>query len=239
MARLKELAASIEKKFDVAAIAIESDLSNHGAHLRILAEIEQYGRYVDVLVNNAGYGIASYFAQTTWEAQSDFISVSVVNVCGLAHGVVAGMIERGHGSIINVGSLLALVPELPGYTLYPAAKSFVLKFSFALREEVHRQGVSVTVVCPGYTLTEFHRVSGTEPLIGARHRLFSLSSVSVAEAAIAGSNRGKALVIPGWHNKVAFGLIKVLPSAFIRPFVRALSVRNRKRGANFGIVSSA
>lgn len=225
--RLEQLASDLSKMTGVNALVIPADLSMPEAHTLVLRELRARGRDVTVLVNSAGYGIAQPFVQTEWERQSEFLMVSIVNLCGLTYGVLPGMIRRGRGNVINVASIVAITPELPGYTLYPAAKSFVLKFSRSLRAEVCRAGVSVTAVCPGYTPTEFHKVNGTDRLLGAAPRTFFTSADFVAEAAITANARGRAMVVPGLHNKLAIGLIKYLPNRLVVPILRAASSKYR------------
>jgi uncharacterized protein len=225
--RLEQLSSALRQTYGVSALALPADLSNPKAHATILAEIEGRGRSVDVLVNNAGFGISNFFSQTEWSAQEAFLTVSITNLCGLIHGVVPGMISRGMGNIINMSSVVALAPELAGYSLYPAAKSFSLKFSRSLSAEVRSAGVSVTAVCAGYTPTEFHRVSGTSKMIEDFPRFFVTSAEFVAEASIRANERGKAMVIPGWHNKLAASLMRYLPGRLVEPVVRAFSTKYR------------
>jgi hypothetical protein len=149
----------------------------------------------------------------------------VVSACGLAHGVLAPMIERGGGAIINVASLAGFAPGAVGHTLYPGAKSLAIKFSEALDAEYRAAGIRVTAVCPGFTRTGFAAANGTQAIMDASPRLFFQTAEQVVAAAIRANGRGKVVVIPGWHNVVAAALLRYLPQGLVRAAVRAGSAK--------------
>src|SRR4029077_17259528 len=140
---------------------IVEDLEQPDAPARLCAELEARGLKIDVLVNNAGYGVPGSYLSSSWEVHSRFLQIMVTAVAELTYRLLPGMIDRGYGRVINVASLAGLVPAPAGHTLYAAAKAFLIKFSEALSHEARRHGVFVTAVCPGFTRSEFHDVTGT------------------------------------------------------------------------------
>lgn len=218
--RLNALAAELRAAHGVEALVIPADLSVWEAHLEILAAVAGAGRHVDILVNNAGFGIAQTFTGAPWSRQRDFLMTLVVNACGLAHDVIPGMTDRGWGRIINVASLAAFAPGAAGHTLYPAAKSFGVKFSQSLDAELRDKGVLVTAVCPGFTRTGFAAAEGTQQLMDQAPRRFWQTAEEVAEAAILANERGRVVLIPGWHNRLAVFLMRTLPEPVVSALVR-------------------
>jgi len=214
--RLEALAAELGAKYGIEAFALPCDLSELGAAERLLAAVAARGRAVDVLVNNAGFSIPQSFHDTSWKAQQDFLMTLVVNACGLAHGALPGMRARGRGRIINVGSLAGYAPGVAGHTLYPGAKSLIIKFSQALDAENRAAGVRVTVTNPGFTQTEFAAANGTAAVMDqAPRRLFQTAEQVVAQT-LAANDAGRVVVVPGWHNRVAAALLQHLPQFIVR-----------------------
>ena len=134
---------------------IVEDLEQPDAPARLCSELEARGLKIDVLVNNAGYGVPGSYLSSSWEVHSRFLQIMVTAVAELTYRLLPGMIGRRHGRIINVASLAGLVPSPAGHTLYAAAKAFLIKFSESLAHEVRRHGVLVTAVCPGFTSASF------------------------------------------------------------------------------------
>jgi short-subunit dehydrogenase len=223
--RLRALAAELTAAHGVEAIPIPADLSLFEAHAPILKTLAERGRVVDVLVNNAGFGIAQSFTGVPWERQRDLLMIMVVNACGLAYGVIPGMVERGSGSIINVASLAGFSPGVAGHTLYPGAKSLAIKFSQALADEYGGKALKITAVCPGFTKTEFAETAGVQEIMDREQRSLWQSAGEVAEAAIAGNERGRVVVVPGWYNKLAAGLLQYLPQPLVLAIIRAGSAK--------------
>lgn len=226
MDRLEALAAEL-KQAGAEALPIQADLSTVDAHEPIMDALKAHGREVDVLINNAGYSIPQAFVQTSWATQRDFVMTLVMAVCGLTHAVLPGMLSRGHGRIINVSSMTALSPGGAGHTLYPAAKSFVHKFSLSLDAEVRAQGVKVTCVIPGFTESEFATVNGTADKIAQSPRAFMMKAEDVVDMTLAANERGQVVVIPGLHNQIAAGLMKYLPDALTTPLIRSVAEKYR------------
>jgi short-subunit dehydrogenase len=218
--RLEALAEELRAEHSVRALVIPADLAVWQAERPILQAIADAGRRVDVLINNAGFGIPQDFAAVPWERQRDFLMTLVVSACALAHGVIPQMVQRRRGRIINVASLAAFSPGAAGHSLYPAAKSFALKFSQSLDAELRDKGILVTAICPGFTKTEFAAASGTEHLMDQAPRRFWQSAEQVVKIAMAANERGKVVVIPGWHNQLAAALMRYLPDGLTSALIR-------------------
>ena len=223
--RLQALARDLTKAHGIEALVLPADLSRPEAHVPVLDEIEAAGRTVAVLVNNAGFGIPQSFDSVPWSRQRDFLMTLVVAVCGFAHGVIPGMIARGGGSIINIASLAAFSPGVAGNSLYPGAKSLVLKFSQALDAEYRARGIKVTAVCPGFTTTEFAAQAGIAEIIQREPRLLSQTPQQVVRAAMAANRAGRVVVVPGLHNQLAAFLMRRLPEALVRAIIAAGSAK--------------
>jgi short-subunit dehydrogenase len=218
--RLEALAAELGRAHGVEAFAIPADLAAWEAWRAVLEAVEGRGRHVDVLVNNAGFGIAQSFAAVPWSRQRDFLMTLVVNACGLAHAVIPGMVERGEGRIVNVASLAGFAPGAAGHTLYPGAKSLMISFSQALDAEYRSRGLKVTAVCPGFTLTEFAQANGTQAVMDQAPRRFFQTPAQVVGTAIAANERGRVVVVPGWRNKLAAALLHYLPTPLVSAVIR-------------------
>jgi len=210
--RLDELATELGN-----ARAVEMDLSLPGAAGRLMTDIAAHGETVVLLVNNAGFGLTGRFAELDGRRQREMIDLNCGALAELAHGVLAGMIERKSGGILNVASTAAFQPG-PGMAVYFATKAFVLSFSEALHDEVKRRGVKVSCLCPGPTRTEFRQVSGFNPKgpIGK----VSADAASVVAAGIKGLERNQAVVVPGLSNKMISQVHRLMPRALMRRAAR-------------------
>ena len=225
--RLEALAAELRAAHGVEAMVIPADLAAFESHIPVMAALAERGRVVDVLVNNAGFGIPQNFTGVPWSRQRDFLMTLIVAGCGLAYEVIPGMVARGQGAIINVASLAGFAPGVAGNSLYPGAKSLAIKFSQALDAEYRGEGVRVTASCPGFTRTEFAEAAGIQGVMDSQPRVFWQTAEAVVEATIRANDRGRLIVIPGWHNRLAAGLMRVLPEPLVRAILLAGSAKYR------------
>lgn len=219
--RLEALAAELAGAHGIRTRTIAADLATVDAHLPIMAECAASGIEIDTLVNNAGYSLPKTYVATSWEEQRDFTMTLVMAVCGLTHAALPGMIARGRGRIIFVGSIAGLSPGGAGHTLYPAAKSFANKFALSLDAELRRKGIKVTCVNPGSTESEFAIANKTDHLMKQMPRPFKMTAEAVVDAALAANDRGKVICVPGFVNKLSAVLMKYLPDELTTPLIRA------------------
>jgi uncharacterized protein len=221
--RLEALATEIEATDRVTAYCVTADLSLPDAYQNVVEALKAHNRHADILVNNAGYSLAHEFLATSEQQQRDFVQVLVTSVVSLTHALLPSMVARGYGRVINVASMVAFSSGAAGHTLYPAAKSFVVKMSQSLAAEVGHRGVNVTAICPGQTASEFAAANGTKELI-EKAGLYQQSPEDVVATAITANEKGKEVVVSGWPNKLAVALMRLLPdswtAALIRPQAR-------------------
>lgn len=207
--RLRDLAAELSALVPVEVIP--ADLSEPGAPAGLVAQIEARELDVRILVNNAGYGIAGRYHASGWEAQAAALRLLVDATSELTWRLLPQIRAHGAGRILNVASLAALIPGAVGQTLYAPAKAFMLRFSESLALENADRGVKVTALCPDFTRTGFHDVVGSRAMMDRLPRWIWLQADEVARAGIDGLERGRVLVVPGWHYKLVCLAAKVLP----------------------------
>jgi uncharacterized protein len=223
--RLHALAARLTERHRVTAHVVAADLADPEAPARICAELSTRGITVDALVNNAGYGVPGVFLASAWDRHAAMLQVMVVGLAELTHRLLPGMLERGYGRIVNVASLAGLVPSPGGHTLYAATKAFVIKFSESLGHEVRGKGVHVTALCPGFTLSEFHDVTGTRERMRQMPAWLWMDSPTVAREGYDAVMAGAPLFINGRLNRTIAVAVKVAPAWLIRAVERRLGHR--------------
>jgi len=206
--RLEALAAELGN-----ARAVAVDLSASDSAARLIADVAQAGEQIDVLVNNAGFGLGGNFAELDGARQRQMIDLNVGTLTDLCHAVAPQMIERRAGAILNLASTAAFQPG-PGMAVYFATKAYVLSFTEALHEELKPFGVKVSALCPGPTLTEFGDVAGFKNK-GAFDRL-SMASSAVVDIGLEGLERNKAVVIAGAVNKAGAWSTRFVPRTLVR-----------------------
>ena len=198
------------------ARAVAIDLSTHNAAAELVADLEQAGEEVELLVNNAGFGLIGSFAKADSKRLREMIDLNVGTLTDLCRTVAHGMIERGSGGIINVASTAAFQPG-PKMAVYFATKAYVLSFTEALHEELRPHGINVTCLCPGPTRTEFGEVAGFRGN-GLFDRV-AMESPEVVEAGLRGLDRNQAVVVPGFINKTVAASTRFAP----RPWARKIA----------------
>ncbi len=204
--RLQTLAKELDEKHQVACEVIASDLGRSGAPQALFERLQ--GRAVDILINNAGFGLHGQFADLPWARQREMLEVDVVALTHLTHLFVGPMVARGYGRILQVSSIGAFQP-CPSYASYGAAKSYVLQFAEALNVELAGTGVSCTALCPGVTVTEFFQVAGQKP--SKLQRATQMTAEEVARIGVQAMLRGKGSVVPGWLNALTAWFVRFLP----------------------------
>ena len=224
--RLDALAADLGQRHGVATQVIVADLAEPEASARIVAAIG--GARVDVLVNNAGYGVAGSYINVPWADHLAFMQVMVMAVCDLTYRLLPGMVERGWGRIINIASVAGMVPAPAGHTLYGASKAFLIRFSEALSAENASLGVNVTAVSPGFTHSEFHDVLGTRDKMNNMPRILWLDAPTVAREGYEAVMNGNSVVVNGRIYRILVWLTGVLPKRLGRWISGGAGRRYRK-----------
>ena len=213
--RLAQISEELARTCSINVVTLRYDLAAPGAVAQLVDELAHTNLTVDLLVNNAGYGVPGAYTATTWQQQYDFLQVLVVAVAELTHRLLPGMIERRWGRIINVASVAGLIPAVAGHTLYAASKAFVVKFSESLALENRRHGIHVCASCPGFTLTEFHDVTGTRAQVSAMPRFMWLDAARVARESYAAVMQGRAIYVPGRLYRALVTASRLLPQSMV------------------------
>jgi len=206
--RLDELADELGN-----ARAVAIDLSKKDAAAKLLADVEAAGERVEILVNNAGFGVIGQFAELDAKRQRQMIDLNVGTLTDLCRAVAPEMIKRTSGAILNVASTAAFQPG-PKMAVYFATKALVLSLSEALHEELKPHGVKVSCLCPGPTRTEFGEVAGFGGN-GLFDRL-AMGPKEVVEAGLAGLDKNRAVVVAGWMNKLGAASTRFAPRSIVR-----------------------
>jgi short-subunit dehydrogenase len=201
------------------ARAVVSDLSKKDAAAKLLANLDDAGEQVDMLVNNAGFGLIGPFAELDAKRERQMVDLNVGALTDLCRAVAPQMIERKSGAILNVASTAAFQPG-PNMAVYFATKAYVLSFTEALHEELKPHGVSVTCLCPGPTRTEFGDVAGFGGN-GAFDR-FAMRAEPVVRAGLDGLDKNHAVVVPGIPNKIGAAGTRFVPRTWLRKIAGAI-----------------
>jgi short-subunit dehydrogenase len=197
-----------------------ADLSLPGAADSLIAEVEAEGLSVATLINNAGFGLAGRFADRPLERQREMIDLNVRTLTELCHLVLPAMRAAGKGAILNVASTAAFQPG-PNMAVYYATKAYVLSFTEALHHEMKGAGIKVSALCPGPTHSEFSDVADSHSPTLERMKM---PAAPVVEAGLAGLDRNKAVVIPGFKNKVGAQASRFLTRAAMRRIIGRIKV---------------
>jgi short-subunit dehydrogenase len=188
---------------------VVGDLGTEGGVDALAAHLE--GRAIDVLVNNAGFGTYGPFAEVDAHREHELVAVNVEALVRLTHAVLPGMLARGRGGILNVASTIAFQPG-PYQATYGASKAFVLSLSQALWAETRGTGVTVTALCPGPTRTGFVDALGEDVSHTAIYRHLAAPE-PVVNAGLRALDRGRALVVPGWRNRMTSAFGRLTPGS--------------------------
>ncbi|HNS17682.1 MAG TPA: SDR family oxidoreductase [Bacteroidales bacterium] len=218
--KLVQFARELEKEYTIHARVMAIDVSRPDAANEISKWIQDKSLTVDYLVNNAGFYVKGAFSETRWEDEQKMILMQCLNHTRLTKLLLPGMLVRGRGGILNIGSTGSFVPG-PYNAVYCAVKSFVLSFSEALAEEVACSGVTVTALCPGGIRTTF------QDLNNRRGAFFFpvMDPVKVAETGFNALMNGKRLVVPGMANKIQVFMVRFIPRKIAARFSAYLSAK--------------
>jgi len=224
--RLRDLARELEERHGVESRVIAADLGEPGAPAALARRLKDDGLDVEFLVNNAGYGVPGKLVDVAWDTHETFLQVMVTAVCDLTWRLMPGMLERRRGFIINVASVAGLTPGTAGHTLYGASKAFLVKFSESLAREGAPAGVRVSALCPGFTYSEFHDVTGTRDRVSQLPGWMWLEAEEVVAYGIDAvqRERPRVVAVPGGVYRFIVWLAGACP-----PLGRWLANRNAHR----------
>jgi len=220
---LEALAADLRGRHGVPVAVIPADLAAPGAPQALVAELGRRGLEVDVLVNNAGFGLYGEFLEIDPAREREMMVLDVLVPLELTRSLGGAMVRRGRGFILQVSSIGGYQPT-PLYAVYSAAKAFILSFGEALAFEWRRRGVVVTVLSPGVTATSFLAVAGQSPT--GYQRAVMMDSPTVTRIGLDALARGTPSVLPGFLNKLTVFSARFSP----RRWLPALAHRLMRAG---------
>lgn len=226
--RLTALATQLRERHGIKVTCIAADLTDADAVAKLCAAIDARGLAVDVLINNAGFGVPGAYHQSDWPTQARFLRVMIEAPCELVHRLLPGMRERRRGAIINVASLAGLVPGSAGSTLYGGAKAMLIKLSQSLSLENAAHGIRVQALCPGFTYSEFHDVTGSRDLVSRMPRYMWMRADAVVQASLAAIEADRVICVPGLVNRWLKFVAKIVPDQTALRIVGRRSSRFRK-----------
>ncbi len=217
--RLAEVAESLKIEFGTACEILVADLSTDKGLLAVVQRLSESNRPVEVLINNAGFGIGASFLKSQMELEQQLLDVLVKTPMRLMHSALPGMKERDSGVIINVSSVAGWMTG----GSYSAAKSYLTVLSESLHTELRGSKVKVLALCPGFTHTEFHQRGKMR--MDKLPKFMWLEADHVVERAWSDAVAGKAISVPGWQYTMLSWLARSAP----RPFVRKIGINIRAK----------
>ncbi len=212
--RLQALAQELGGHVDCVVVA--ADLADPAAPKYLFDQLAERGIRVGTLVNNAGYGVPGNYLSSPWETHAAFMQVMVTAASELTWRFLPQIRASGRGRILNVASFAGLLPGSNGQTLYAGSKSYLIKFTESLALENARYGVNACALCPGFTYSEFHDVTGTRGLVSQLPKWMWLQTDDVARLGVEGVESGRVMVVPGFGYKLMRAVYKYLPDAVVR-----------------------
>lgn len=216
-ARLQEISTQLITKYAIDVKIIVADLSKKQEVQNLINKTSNENMNVDVLINNAGFGDFGDFAEADLTKNLAMIDLNIAALTHLTHFFLQKMKTNKSGKIMNVASIAAFMPG-PGMSVYYASKAYVLSFSEALSRELKGSGVSVTALCPGPTDSGFAAASGLGKSL--MHRLMPAATpASVAKTGYKAMQKGKAIEIPGFINKLSTFSPRITPRSIVRSMI--------------------
>jgi short-subunit dehydrogenase len=217
--RLHERAKSLSKKYKVEVEVLQADLSIPAQLAKVEKRLSNPKKPIEVLINNAGFGIKDSFLSSKIADEKLLIDVLAKAPMQLMHSVLRQMLDRNSGTIINVSSVASFIA---GGT-YSAAKSYLTVHTESLHTELSKTNINISALCPGFTHTEFHQ-RGKMKMSGLPNFMW-LEADRVVSDSWRAAMAGKAICIPGWQYKTLSTIARFGP----RPLVRKLGIKVRAR----------
>jgi short-subunit dehydrogenase len=196
--RLQRLAEALRQQFRVDVVVERVDLSEVAAISQLHQRLRERGIAIDILINNAGYGLHGPFLDGQLDAALGMVQLDIASITAVTHVFAQDMGTRGRGKILLVASLLAY-QGVQNFAVYSAAKAYVLRLGEALHRELKRDGITVTVLCPGMSDTGF--ATAAQQKITSALKLLMMQPAPVVRAGIRALHAGRMSVVPGLANK--------------------------------------
>lgn len=219
--RLASLADELRAAYGVQVEVLAADLAEDDGCRSVEQRLADPDRPVDLLVNNAGFSVHRRFVTGDIEDEERMLRVLVRAVLRLTRAALPGMVERGHGAIVNVSSVAGFVPQ----GTYSAAKAWVTSFTQGLAGDVSESGVRVLALCPGFTRTELHERAGID--MRRTPDWLWLDAEEVVDEAFAALSRGTVVSVPGAQYKTIVTVVRHLPTRALTAVGRRVKKRRR------------
>ena len=217
--RLNKVAKELSKRFGVKTQCIKADLTKPSQLAKVEKRVADLKKPIDVLVNNAGFGIKDSFTVSNLDKEQELLDVLVTAPMRLTHAVLPVMVKRDTGIIVNVSSVASFIA---GGT-YSAAKSYLTVFSESLHTELRGTNVKISALCPGFTRTEFHARGRMK--MTALPKFMWLNSDELVSKSWKYAKANRVICIPGWQYKILSAIARNAP----RPSVRKVGMNVRKK----------
>ncbi len=218
----KENLNRLKSKFDPKNIeTINQDLSKTDSPEKIYKNLKN--KNIDVLINNAGFGTFGKFHNSDWKRDRDMINLHVLNTAHLTKLFLKDMVKKNEGKILNISSVAAFQPG-PLMSLYYATKAFILHFTEAISNEVKDKNISISVLCPGQTSTNFQKNVSTKK---NKIKFNTGCPIKVAKYGYDSLKKNTTVSVPGFWNKVIVLLVRILPRSTSTNLVRYIQEKNR------------
>lgn len=206
--RLDNLANTISQEWGVETHVLAADLHLKAQRQRVVERLRDSRYPVDVLINNAGYGIAGNLAESDESEESNHLAIHVTAPLELTKAALPGMLQRGHGRVVMVSSVAGYLAR----GTYSAHKAWGLSLARSLNETYRRDGVHVSAVAPGFTRTEFHERMGMN--VSGVPRFMWLRASDVVASSLRAVNAGRAVVIPSFRYRLLVAIAQAMPRRF-------------------------
>ena len=224
---LRQTASDLQSRHPIQVKIIAKDLSRIESCREIFEECTRSGIRVNILVNNAGFGGWGNLLETDLEKETQMMNLNMLSLVHLTKLFLKDMVQAKEGRILNVASTAAFQPG-PLMAVYYATKAFVLSFSEAIAEELKGTGVTVTVLCPGPTDTNFRTAAGMEQsMLFSKH--LKMDTASVARTGYDALKKGKVICVPGLKNRIVAQIVRLVPRGMVRASVRRMQEARRER----------
>ncbi len=214
---LEKRAADLRRQYQIEVCVLPADLSQAESPQRIFDELKGRGIAVDVLVNNAGFGLHGMFHELPLARQLEILQVNQTALTALTGLFLPALLARNRGGILNVGSIAAFQPG-PVMAIYFASKAYVQSFTEALAAELSDTNITVSVLCPGPTETNFGQVARGNKV--RRRKLPGMTASAVAQYGYHKFRKGQVVIVPGLGNKFTVCLVRFIPRAWLRKMVK-------------------
>lgn len=208
--RLTEVALEISGSFDVSCEVLPADLSDAKQLAAVEKRVADPNQPIDWLINNAGFGLADPFTETSLAEEQQLLDVLVRAPMRLTHSVLPGMLDRGFGRIIMVSSFASWITS----GTYSAAKAWATVFVEGLDQELKDTDVHATALCPGFVRTEFHQRAAMD--VAGIPKALWLDAADVVETAIKDCDKGSVLSVPGRQYQALAPMIRLSPRSLVR-----------------------